>query len=160
MTEMVHGQAALDDAVRASEALFSKELSGLSDEELTAVFSDVPSVTVERSALGSGLRLTQLLVRAGACPSRGEANRLVQGGGVYLNNRRVDVDARSPNPTWPRSRCWSCAPARRVTIWSGSRSECGVVNPARSRLSGGFRNCTRVRTPAESRQRPGLTAPQ
>jgi tyrosyl-tRNA synthetase len=93
MTEVVHGKAALEDAIRASEALFSKELSGLSDDELTAVFSDVPSVTVERSALGAGLRLTQLLVRAGACASRGEANRLVQGGGVYLNNRRATADA-------------------------------------------------------------------
>jgi tyrosyl-tRNA synthetase len=92
MTEVVHGKEALEDAVRASEALFSKELSGLADEELAAVFSDVPSVTVERGALAEGLRLTQLLVRAGACASRGEANRLIQGGGVYLNNRRASAD--------------------------------------------------------------------
>ena len=92
MTEMVHGKEALEEAVRASEALFSKELSGLSDEELQAVFSDVPSVTLERSALAGGLRLTQALVQAGACASRGEANRLVQGGGVYVNNRRMSAD--------------------------------------------------------------------
>src|ERR1035441_9229861 len=33
-----------------------------------------------------------LLVQAGACGSRGEANRLIQGGGVYLNNRRTAAD--------------------------------------------------------------------
>jgi tyrosyl-tRNA synthetase len=92
MTRMVHGQEALMDAVRASEALFSKELSGVSDDELAVIFSDVPRVTLERSALAAGPRLSQLLVQAGACGSRGEANRLIQGGGVYLNNGRVDAD--------------------------------------------------------------------
>ena len=33
-----------------------------------------------------------MAVQAGACGSRGEANRLIQGGGVYLNNGRVDGD--------------------------------------------------------------------
>jgi len=92
MTAMVHGRDALQDAMRASEALFSKELSGLSDEELAAVFCDVPSVTLERSALAAGPRLSQILVQAGACGSRGEANRLIQGGGVYLNNRQTAAD--------------------------------------------------------------------
>jgi tyrosyl-tRNA synthetase len=78
--------------VRASEALFGKELSGLSDEELAAIFAEVPSVAMERSALTAGLRLTQILIAAGACGSRGEANRLIQGGGVYLNNRRIAAD--------------------------------------------------------------------
>ncbi len=92
ITEMVHGKEALEEAVRASEALFTRELSGLTDEELQAVFSDVPSVSLERSALEGGMRLTQALVQAGACGSRGEANRLVQGGGVYVNNRRMGAD--------------------------------------------------------------------
>jgi tyrosyl-tRNA synthetase len=92
MTEMVHGKEGLDEALRASEALFGKELSGLLDEELTAIFADVPSVAMQRAALGSGLRITQALVAAGACASKGEANRLIQGGGVYLNNRRINAD--------------------------------------------------------------------
>jgi tyrosyl-tRNA synthetase len=92
MTSMVHGRDALTDAIRASEALFGKELSGVSDDELAVIFSDVPRVTLERSALAAGPRLSQILVQAGACASRGEANRLIQGGGVYLNNTRVDAD--------------------------------------------------------------------
>ncbi len=92
MTEMIHGKAALEDAIRASEALFGRELSGLSDSDLSTIFSDVPSITLERAELGAGLRLTQALVKEGACGSRGEANRLIRGGGVYLNNRRVADD--------------------------------------------------------------------
>ena len=49
MTEIVHGKEGLDEAVRASEALFGKELSGLSDEELSSIFADVPSKTLERA---------------------------------------------------------------------------------------------------------------
>ena len=68
MTEIVHGKEGLDEAVRASEALFGKELSGLSDEELTSIFAEVPSVGMDRTALAAGLRLTQVLMAAGACP--------------------------------------------------------------------------------------------
>ena len=92
MTGMIHGEAALDDAIRASEALFGRELSGLSDSDLSTIFSDVPSILLERGELAAGLRLSQALVKAGACGSRGEANRLIRAGGVYLNNRRVTDD--------------------------------------------------------------------
>lgn len=92
VTELVHGHAGLEEAVRASEVLFGKEFSGLSDSELAAIFSDVPSVTLNRSRIASGLRLAQALVAAGACSSRGKATRLIQSGGVYLNNHRVNED--------------------------------------------------------------------
>jgi tyrosyl-tRNA synthetase len=92
MTEIVHGKEGLGEAARASEALFGKELAGLSDQELTSIFAEVPSIAMERSTLAAGLRLTQILLAAGACASRGEANRLIQGGGVYLNNRRMSAD--------------------------------------------------------------------
>ena len=92
LTETVHGKEGLDEAVRASEALFGKEIAGLSDEELATIFADVPSVTAERGLLSSGFKLSQALVRAGACASKSEATRLIQGGGVYLNNRKVSAD--------------------------------------------------------------------
>ena len=50
----MHGLDAVRDVARASVTLFSKrELSELSDDDLAVIFSDVPSVTVERSALAS-----------------------------------------------------------------------------------------------------------
>jgi tyrosyl-tRNA synthetase len=92
LTELVHGKEGLDEAIRASEALFGKELAGLSDADLASIFADVPSVTAERSLLSDGWKLSQALVKAGACASKGEAARLIQGGGVYLNNRKVSAD--------------------------------------------------------------------
>jgi len=94
ITEMVHGETALSKAMRASEVLFGKEISGLSVQEILDVFADVPSTELERSKLdGDGFAIGDALVVSGLAPSKGEAKRLVQGGGVCVNNRRVS-DAR------------------------------------------------------------------
>ncbi len=94
ITEMVHGETALSKAMRASEVLFGKEISGLSVQEILEIFADVPSTELERSKLdGDGFAIGDALVVSGLAPSKGEAKRLVQGGGVCVNNRRVS-DAR------------------------------------------------------------------
>jgi tyrosyl-tRNA synthetase len=95
MTELVHGQDGLDTALRASEVLFGKEIEGLSDRDLVDIFADVPSFNLERSELEAGLRLPDALVRAGACKSKGEANRTIKGGGVYVNNRKAPDEKKS-----------------------------------------------------------------
>ena len=90
MTRLVHGEEQLKAALNASEALFGGELSGLSDEDLADIFTDVPSFSVEPSSIDAGLKIADVLVAAGAAKSKGEAQRLVQGGGVYVNNKRVE----------------------------------------------------------------------
>lgn len=94
VTGMVHGEPALEKALRASEVLFGKAISGLSIQEILDIFADVPSTELERSKLaGAAFTLSDALVVSGLAPSKGEAKRLVQGGGVCVNNRRVS-DAR------------------------------------------------------------------
>ena len=95
VTTLVHGEAELEKALRASEVLFGKEISGLSVQEILDIFADVPSTELERSKLddGDGFAIGDALVVSGLAPSKGEAKRLVQGGGVCVNNRRVS-DAR------------------------------------------------------------------
>jgi tyrosyl-tRNA synthetase len=91
VTTLVHGETELEKALRASEVLFGKEISGLSVQEILDIFADVPSTELERSKLdGDGFTLGDALVAAGLAPSKGEAKRLVQGGGVCVNNRRAD----------------------------------------------------------------------
>jgi tyrosyl-tRNA synthetase len=89
VTAMLHGETELDKAVRASEVLFGKEISGLGAGEILDIFSDVPSTEVDKAKL-DGLTLGDALVLAGLAPSKGEAKRLVQGGGVAINNVRAD----------------------------------------------------------------------
>src|SRR5436309_8710529 len=51
VTAMVHGQTELEKALRASEVLFGKEISGLSVDDILDIFADVPSTELNRSKL-------------------------------------------------------------------------------------------------------------
>jgi tyrosyl-tRNA synthetase len=95
VTEMVHGPTALESALRASEVLFGKEISGLSARDIQDIFVDVPSSELEQSAIDANLTISDLLARSGLASSKGEARRLIEGGGICLNNRRV-ADPRQP----------------------------------------------------------------
>jgi tyrosyl-tRNA synthetase len=86
---MLHGSTALANAVRASEVLFGKELAGLSAADVLDIFDDVPSTEIARAALDGGTLLTDLLVICGVGSSKGEAKRLIQSGGVCVNNVRI-----------------------------------------------------------------------
>ena len=87
VTRMVHGEAAVREAEAAAEKLFSRDVSRMSVRELLQVFPNVPSTTVAPSA--AGWPLVVLLHEAGVAPSRSEATRLIRGGGIYVNDRRI-----------------------------------------------------------------------
>ena len=94
VTRMTHGQTGLEKALTASDVLFGGDISGLSSDDLLDIFQDVPSSSMSRDQFeGDGVQLRDLVAEAGLASSRGEARRLIQGGGVSLNNRRVS-DAR------------------------------------------------------------------
>jgi tyrosyl-tRNA synthetase len=87
VTRMVHGDAAVVEAERASERLFAGDVSRMSVRDLEQLFSNVPSATVPYAE--DGWRLVTLLTDAGVTGSRGEATRLIRSGGLYVNDRRV-----------------------------------------------------------------------
>ncbi len=89
VTRMVHGETDLERAERAARALFGEEVAGLGEREIEELFADVPSSEVDAGRLdGGGLPLVDLLVSTGLVPSKSEARRAIQGGGVYVNNQR------------------------------------------------------------------------
>ena len=89
MTRTVHGADGLDRAERASKVLFGGTLEGLGAADIAEIFADVPSTAVARSSLEAGLEVAVLMADAGMTASRSEARRLIRGGGVYLNGKRV-----------------------------------------------------------------------
>ena len=90
VTRLVHGDEAVARAERASGLLFGEGITELNVDEILAVFEDVPSIGIDAAEFaGDGIALADVLVRAGAAASKGEAARLVRGGGVYVNNRRM-----------------------------------------------------------------------
>jgi tyrosyl-tRNA synthetase len=91
VTRLVHGQDALAKAEQASKILFGEEIHDLSLQDVLDVFAEVPSVKIEKSQFnGDGLSIVDLVTTTGLTQSKGEAKRLVQGGGIYLNNVRVN----------------------------------------------------------------------
>jgi tyrosyl-tRNA synthetase len=90
VTRMVHGDEQVARAERASGVLFGEDISTLPAEDVLSVFDDVPSSMVTADALaGEGVAVVDLFATSGLTASKGEATRLIRGGGVYVNNRRI-----------------------------------------------------------------------
>jgi tyrosyl-tRNA synthetase len=88
-TDLVHGAAATQDAIRASEVLFGGSLEGIGENTFKDVVGEVPSSEIEKGKLdGAGLALVEALVHTGLCPSKGQARKDLEGGGIYVNNVR------------------------------------------------------------------------
>jgi tyrosyl-tRNA synthetase len=89
VTELVHGPIATAEAVRASEILFGGDLAGVSESTFNEIVGEVPTKQIEKGQLdGAGKPLVEVLVQSGLSPSKGQGRKDVEGGGVYINNRR------------------------------------------------------------------------
>ena len=82
---LVHGEDEAVQAERASAVLFSEEIRALPEKTLLEVMEDAPSCVVT-----IGQSLVDIAVAAGLARSRRDARGVVEQGGLYLNNRRVD----------------------------------------------------------------------
>jgi tyrosyl-tRNA synthetase len=85
---LVHGQKATEDAKRAAQVLFGGSLEGLDREQIEEIFSEAPSTTLSREEMET-LDILGLLAKTVA-NSKGEARRLLQAGGIYVNNVRCE----------------------------------------------------------------------
>jgi len=85
VTELVHGQAVADQVRRVTKVLFNEdgvELSSLTSEEIDMLAAELP--TAERG------NIVDVLIAADIAKSKGEAKRLLAGGGVTVNGQKVD----------------------------------------------------------------------
>ena len=84
VTRFIHGQEALDDAIRISQALFSGDLKSLSADELRAGFKDVPHVTLSNDTTN----LVEAIVETGISSSKRQAREDISNGAIYINGER------------------------------------------------------------------------
>jgi tyrosyl-tRNA synthetase len=95
VTDLIHGPAATIEAIRATEILFGGGLEGISEAIFGEIAGEIPAATLEAGSLaGAGKPLVELLVAAGLSPSKGQARKDIEGGGVYVNNQREAGAAR------------------------------------------------------------------
>ena len=90
VTAVVHDAEQGRRAEQASTLLFGEDISTLPVDDVLAVFEDVSSTEIAADEMGpDGIGVVDLVARVRLAPSRSEARRLVEAGGVYVNNRRA-----------------------------------------------------------------------
>lgn len=97
VTQLIHGASEAERCVSASQVLFGAPLDGLTEQDLLGVFADVPSLEIPLGQIEGGWSLVDALVDTGLAKSKGDARRRLDGGGVYVNNVRVDAADRVLN---------------------------------------------------------------
>jgi tyrosyl-tRNA synthetase len=94
LTCLVHSRADYEFAVKASEILFgnatTEVLQSLTEAQLLQVIEGVPTLNYAKSQLESGVDVVSFLAESGIFPSKGEARKTVQGGGVAINKQKVE----------------------------------------------------------------------
>jgi tyrosyl-tRNA synthetase len=102
LTVRVHSQEALDMALKASSILFGKstteELKSIDEDTLLSVFEGVPQVSISKSELDKSENVTDFLselTEGVIFPSKGEARRMIKGGGVSINKEKI-TDGNAP----------------------------------------------------------------
>jgi tyrosyl-tRNA synthetase len=95
VTIRVHSEVDYNFAVEASELLFgrgtSESLQKLSEQDLQAVFEGVPQVNIPLSEIEKGIPIIDFLsVNTNIFPSKGEAKKMLAGGGVFINKEKVE----------------------------------------------------------------------
>ncbi|MEJ7540481.1 tyrosine--tRNA ligase [Staphylococcus intermedius] len=89
VTRFIHGEDALAEAQRISQALFKGDLKSLSADEIKAGFKDVPQVTLSKETTN----LVEALVETKISSSKRQAREDVTNGAIYINGeRQQDLD--------------------------------------------------------------------
>ena len=83
----VHGEAGLRKALQATDALFGGSLAGMTAADLEPLFADAPSADLPLAEI-VGSSAAKVAAASGLCKSLGEARRLADGGGLYVNNEK------------------------------------------------------------------------
>ncbi|QNR85352.1 tyrosine--tRNA ligase [Pedobacter riviphilus] len=94
ITIKTHSAEALETAIKTSEFLFGNGslefLRGLSDKAVLDIFDGIPQYKILIEELGAGIDAASLLAEKSAIfPSKGEAKKTIQGGGVSVNKEKV-----------------------------------------------------------------------
>jgi tyrosyl-tRNA synthetase len=96
LTIFVHSPEDYNFAVQASEILFSNDtaeiLQSLNEEQLLQVLEGVPAVEISQAELLNGYDLLTFLADTKIFPSKGEARKMWQGGGISINKLKVNAE--------------------------------------------------------------------
>ena len=102
LTKLVHSEADLNFAISATEILFgnatTEVLQSLNEEQLLQVMEGVPTVNVTLAQLNEGYDLVSLLADTQIFPSKGEARKMWQAGGLSINKEKISTEFTAVTP--------------------------------------------------------------
>jgi tyrosyl-tRNA synthetase len=84
MTALIHGSATADEAASASRG-FTNATDALSAEQFEALAGEIPTTHADVA----GRDVIELLIETGLATGRGDARRLIEGGGIYVNDAQL-----------------------------------------------------------------------
>lgn len=94
VTRFIHGQDELEKAIQTTEKLFSgnaaENIRELNEADLLQSLEGVPVFDVSAERFTGGTDLISLLAETGVFPSKGEARKMIQGGGISINKEKVN----------------------------------------------------------------------
>lgn len=95
ITCKVHSEEAFETALAASNILFGnatqEAFASLDEETFLAVFEGVPTFQIAPDELANGIAIIDLLTeKSNVFPSKGEARKMLQGGGVGINKQKIE----------------------------------------------------------------------
>ncbi|MBL7732099.1 MAG: tyrosine--tRNA ligase [Chitinophagaceae bacterium] len=93
VTRFVHGEEALAEAVATTEKLFANQhapAESLSVEDLESL-EGVVKIAFTKEKIAAGIDIVSFLAETAIAPSKGEARKLVQGGGISINRKKVEA---------------------------------------------------------------------
>lgn len=103
LTTLVHSADDLAFAIRATEILFgnatTEVLQSLSEDQLLQVMEGVPTGNITLAQLSEGYDLVSLLADTQIFPSKGEARKMWQAGGLSVNKEKISADFTVVNTT-------------------------------------------------------------
>jgi tyrosyl-tRNA synthetase len=101
LTCFVHSKADFEFAVKASDILFGNAttelLQSLNEEQLLQVMEGVPSIELDKSTINAGYDIVSFLADTQIFPSKGEARKLWQAGGLSINKTKITTDKTTIN---------------------------------------------------------------
>jgi tyrosyl-tRNA synthetase len=92
VTRFIHGETALQEAITTTEKLFANQnapAESLSEEDLQRM-EGVVKIEYASAKINEGVDVVSFLSETGIFPSKGEARKMVQGGGVSINRRKAE----------------------------------------------------------------------
>jgi tyrosyl-tRNA synthetase len=89
LTRLIHNEEGLQSALRATQAAAPGHATELTSEVFQQMMKDMPYVKLSKADVVDR-KFVEVAVQTGLATSKGEATRLIAGGGAYLNNERVE----------------------------------------------------------------------